>query len=420
MTERRRRSLDAEERRAIECADGFWRLGDAGYVSYRRSGTDRFEIVGHKYVGRALVGDIEVQVREKVPGTLLSLIGAATGAELRIEVADSPATEFDVVSRQLLAEFTRAAGRYIADRRVARYQYRHDTGPVLAGALDMPATMRLHATGRLGVFAYRQGAVVRDEPLDRLVLAGLDELDRAATALQLGPNTVYDARWLAGALDEVRDQDFLASSRAAFLAIGDDIERDPAALVEDVDLARLAAVALLHRGFEPDLPGQGEVPRAWFIDLETLFEQAVRETLRELLDSHDVDRGESYARRMFTGGSDASRTNPDIVVHRRGAVRAAGDVKYKSLATALGELPDDEEAPTKRTMKEGRPDLYQVLVHAASLNTDHAFLIYAGEDAYASRYLGRSATGCHTWTTQVRPTHLAQDLARFVGDFGLG
>ncbi|MBI5309503.1 MAG: hypothetical protein HZB14_00520 [Actinobacteria bacterium] len=412
--ERHRRQLDVKEWQAIEAAEGFWRLSDAGYVSYRRAGTDRFEIVGHKYVGRARVGGIEIQVREKVPGTLLSLIGAATGAELRIEKAESPATEFDVVSRHLLTEFTRAAGRYVSDRRVARYRYRRASGSVLAGRLDMPATMRLHAAGRLGIFAYREGAVVRDEPLDRLVLAGLDELDRAARVLRLDPSTVYDARWLAGALSEVRDQAFVTSSAATFLSLGDDIERDSSMLSDDVDLARLAAVALLHRGFEPNLPGHSDVPRAWFLDLETLFEQAVRETLRELLKSHEVDRGESYGRRMFTGGSDASRTNPDIVVHREGVVRAAGDVKYKSLTAALGELSDNEKAATQRPKKEGRPDLYQMLVHAASLDTDRAFLVYAGDGAYSSRYLGRSATGCRTWTAQVRPTHLTEDLARFI------
>jgi hypothetical protein len=364
-------------------------------------------------VGRALIGDVDVQVREKVPGTLRSLIGAATGAELRIEAAEAPATEFDLVSRHLMGEFTKAAGRYIAERRQARYSYRTASGPVLAGALNMPATMRLHATGRLGMFAYDSGTVVRDEQLDRLVLAGLDELDRSGPALQLDASTVYDARWLAGALDEVRDEAFLASPLDSFLGLADEMDRKDSALPADVDLARLAAVALLHRGFEPDLPGRGEVPRAWFLDLETLFEQAVRETLRQLLAGDEVDRGEGYARRMFSGGSDASRTNPDLVVHRNGIVRAVGDVKYKTLAVALDDATDEEETPVWRRKKEGRPDLYQVLVHAASLGNDRAFLVYAGDDSYACRYLGRSATGCHTWTAQVRPTNLTSDLARF-------
>lgn len=57
-------------------------------------------------------------------------------------------------------------------------------------------------------------------------------------------------------------------------------------------------------------------------------------------------------------------------------------------------------------------------MHAASLNTDRAFLVYAG-DAYTSRHLGLSATGCETWTAQVRPTHLVDDLGRFLRESGL-
>jgi hypothetical protein len=356
-----------------------------------------------------------VRVREKVPGTVLALAGAATASELRIEAVDSPATDFDAISRHLMAQFTRAAGRYVAERREPRYQYRNAQGPVLAGSLDMARTIQLHAQGKLGLFAYRQGVVVRDEPLDRLVLAGLDALDRSAVALGLDASTLYDARWLASALEEVRDQRFLSTTAPGFLEVGEVVESDRHRVVADVDLARLAAVALLHRGFEPDEPGSGTVPRALFVNLETLFEQAVRRTLRELLAPLKVDRGEGYERRLFTGGVDGSRTHPDLVVHDGQHVKAVGDVKYKSLARGEG-TSEDGELATSSSKKEGRPDIYQVLSHAASLGGSKAFLIYVGEDAYACRYLGRSATGCPTWTAQVRPRYLAEDLACFIAD----
>jgi hypothetical protein len=419
VTERRRRRLRSDEWQLLEQSEGFWRLVDAGYVSVRRLAADRYELSGHKYVGRALVDGLEIRVDEKVPGTLLSLVAAATGAELRIVEAEAPATEFDVVSRHLMGEFTAAAARYIADRRKPRYMYRQEQGPVLAGTLDMPRTMRLHATGRLGHFAFRQGFVVRDEPLDRLVLAGLESLDRAAEALQLAPSILYNARWLAGALAEVRDQSYLLTTEAALLVVADDIERGRDQLPDDVDVARLAVVALLHRGFEPELPQVDEVPRAWFVDLETLFEGAVRATLRQLLDTASVDRGEGFARRMFTQGADASRTYPDLVVHTGSDVLAVGDVKYKTLAAGFGEEEESgEDVPSEKRLKEGRPDLYQVLVHAASLDADKAFLVFAGE-SFGWRYPGVAATGAATWTAQVRPTELAIDLAAVLEHLGL-
>jgi hypothetical protein len=413
LTERRRRELPAAEWRHLMGLEEFWRLADAGYVSGHRSGSGRFELAAHAHVGRARLGGIELTVREKVPGTLAALVSAATGAELKIEHAESPATEFDLVSRHLMGEFIDAAGNYIAHRRRPRNRYREAVGPALAGSLDMAATMRLHAGGRRGLFAFDRGEVVRDEPLDRLVLAGLDEIDRSGDALALEPVVLHDARWLAGALEEVRDRRFLDTPRDGFLDLADDVAVDPAMLPADADLARLASVALLHRGFEPQAPIDEErVPRAWFVNLETLFERAVREALRELLPRREVDRGEAFPRRMFSGGEDASRTNPDLVVHGEGTVGAVGDVKYKSLSIT-GPSGEDREG------KQHRDDLYQLLVHTASLECERAFLVYASEGDCACRYLGRAATGCLTWVAQVRPAFLGEDLARLLDELGL-
>jgi McrBC 5-methylcytosine restriction system component len=383
-------------------------LADAGYVSYRRGDTGHGEIVGHQYVGRARFDGIELQVAEKVPGTLLALIGVATGADLRMTAAGSPETEFSAISRHLMGEFTRAAGRYIANRRKPRFVYREAQGPMLAGRLDMTATMRLHAAGRLGVFAFSQGAVVRDDPLDRVVLAGLKELDRTGPALELDAPTIYDARWLAGALDEVRDARFITTPLAEFLADSDSIEHEKDRTADEVDLARLAVVALLHRGFEPDGTSTDNVPRAWFVDLEKLFEKAVREVLRELLPAYDVDLGRVYERRMFSNGSDNSRVNPDIVIHSGPTVIATGDVKYKTLLERADEDRGNQSGPRRKGA--ARSDLYQLLVHAAALDGDRAFLIYAAERSPSLRFLGLSATGARTWVAEVRPTHLRRDL----------
>jgi hypothetical protein len=391
----------------------FWQLADAGYVSGRRAGSGRFEIAAHAHVGRARIGKVELTIGEKVPGTLSALIGAATGSELRIERAESPVSEFDLVSRHLMAEFVDASGHYIARRRRPRNRYRKATGPTLGGSLDMAATMRLHANGRLGLFAYERCEVVRDEPLDRLVLAGLDELDRSGRVLALDPAVVHDARWLAGALEEVRNPHFLHMQCEEFLQLGEDIAADPAVMSEDADLARLATVALLHHGFGPEGPVTGErVPRAWFLNLETLFERAVRDTLREMLSPRAVDRGEAFPRRMFNGGVDTSRTHPDLVVHDANTVEAVGDVKYKS-PSSPGAGGESGEA------RYNRGDLYQLLVHTSSLECGRAFLVYASEETYACRYLGRAATGCRTWAGQVRPTHLREDLGRLLDEVGV-
>lgn len=418
IRERTRRMLSDAERAAIDNEDRFWALVDAGYVSLRRLGKRDYEIGGHKYVGRAIAGDLELEVAEKADGAVRALVGAATGAEIRMEDLSAPAADFDEVSRHLIREFVHAAAAYVADRRQPRYQYVAAAGPVLGGVLDVTRTALLHASGRQQLFAYTSGRVIRDSLLDRVVLAALFEVDASAGALNLDAQTLYNARWLAGSLDEVRDAAFFSLNEAEHLANANDVDRAPDIHPFDRDLARLAAVTLLHRGFAPDDVLEQVIPRAWFIDLETLFEQAVRATLRVVLPTYAVDRGESFERRMFVGGSDHSRTNPDLVIVCGSDVAAVGDVKYKSLREAV---PDAGGADTdeRRRKKEGRPDLYQVLVHASSLEADKAFLLFVSDDVYACRYLGRAATGSDTWAAQVRPGHLRDDLNRFTAEIGL-
>jgi hypothetical protein len=414
VAERGRRALSEPEWLALDASEELWDLCSRGLFSIRRSGFGSYEIAGNQYVGRATVPGLELVIAEKVEGTLPALISAATSGMVRVERAPSPTAEFDRIARLLVEEFTAAAGLYIASRRAPRYRYRPDSGPVLAGTLDMPATMRLHAAGRIDRFAFQRGEIVRDTPLDQLVLAALDELGRASRALELSPETVFEARWLAGALAEVRTAAFSGLDQADLLSIADSIAADRYSLADDADLARLASVVLLHQGFGGEQAGGETAPRSWFINLERLFEQAVRQTLDRLLPARDVDKGSRFERRMFVGGADSSRTNPDLVVGDGTRLVAVGDVKYKSLSEASGEgrRPNERE-------RGSRPDLYQVLVHAASLSCRKAFLVYVSDAAYGCRYLGRSATGCQTWTVQVRPHALEADLARLSDELEL-
>jgi 5-methylcytosine-specific restriction endonuclease McrBC regulatory subunit McrC len=419
VVERGRRRLAEQEALILNGAESFWQLAAAGYFSVRRTGPHVEEIVGGKYVGRAVDADNELVVVEKAHGAVRALVGAATGAELRIERAPSPETEFDIVSRHLMTEFTRAANAYVSERRVPRYVYKEAAGPTLGGSIDLPRTMRLHASGRPNHFAFSEGHVVRDEPLDRVVLAALNELDGAGRSLGLDDDTLYLSRTLAAALEEVRDEAFIATATEEHLAAADTVERDDRTGDLDRDLARLASIALMHRGFEPDRVATGTVPRAWFIDLETLFESAIRAAAGQLLPGWTVDRGEEFDRLMFTGGEDHSRVNPDVVIYGPAGAAAVGDAKYKSLRIGLGERDDPEEGSVARHRKEGRPDLYQLLAHAASLRAPAAFLAYVSDADFSMRRLGHSATGCATWVAELRPTHLKDDLATLLSAMGL-
>jgi len=415
-TERRTRTLASHEWAAIEQNTAFWRLLAEGYIGVSQVDVGRYEIRGNQYVGRAIAGDVELIVKEKVAGALEALVSFASGSELLLDdAADSPASEFDRVSMALMREFVRAAGRYIAERREPRFRYQQMSGAALGGSFDPPRTLRLHARGQRHLLAYSAGRVVRDSPLDRVTLAALDEIDRAGPMLGVEASTLFQARWLAGALEDVRDEKFHLAERDDFLAAAETLASRPDVEFVDRDLAKLATVVILHQGFEWSAARTEVVPRAWFIDLERLFEQAVRRGLRDECDSHRVDRGEPLARRLFSGGVDSSKVNPDLVVRDGSLVQAVGDVKYKSLhvedEAATGGLRDAKGA--------GRQDLYQLLVHASSLGAATAFLVYPAEATYRVRYLGRSSSGIATWTAEVRPHHLRKDLGQLVDDLRL-
>jgi 5-methylcytosine-specific restriction endonuclease McrBC regulatory subunit McrC len=208
---------------------------------------------------------------------------------------------------------------------------------------------------------------------------------------------------LAGALTEVRDQSFLRTARSKFTDTATELEIDPQAHGDEVDLARLATVILLQRGFDLESGGPN-TPRAWFIDLETLFERAVRHTLKGLLAPFEVDKGASVNRRIFFPGADEGLANPDLVVRQGRRVHAVGDVKYKSL----------DETEGNDSKRQSRADLYQLLVHASALGSTKAFLVYPAEDRYLARHHGDAATGADTWTFAVRPQSLVDDLEAVV------
>jgi hypothetical protein len=408
--------LVSAEWEALANNDAFWRLVESGFISVAQTGVGKHELRGQKYVGRAIIGRNELIVQEKVPGTLPALLAFATGSEVVIARAQAAAAEFDAVSRALMQEFVRAAGVYIANRRVPEYEYRDAVGASLGGPLDVPRTLRLHARGFSHVVAFAAGSVVRKTPLDKVTLAALDEIDRSGVALGVVPETVYTSRWLAGALEEIRDDSYFELTHADLLDMADGIITTSETAAEDRDLAQLAAVVLLHHGFDWTAVATDLVPRAWFIDLETLFEHAVRMQLQELLPSWRVDRGERLAGRLFTDGSDRSRVNPDVVVHDSNDVLIAADVKYKSLRA--GEDAADLIAAGKRK-KPGRSDLYQLLVHAKALEAPTALLIYPSDVKYELRHLGRSATGAETWAAEVRAWALSTDLAKVANALGV-
>ena len=136
------------------------------------------------------------------------------------------------------------------------------------------------------------------------------------------------------------------------------------------------------------------MPRTWFLNLENLFEAAVRNVLAGLCD-HGVKvyRGGEAPQAIFNKENKEYRANPDIVIASSAEEPHVGDVKYKSF---------DGSAASG--------DVYQLLVHAEAFGAKSAFLIFPGE-SYSVRKLGASRGGIDTAFFSIRVQHLREDLA---------
>jgi hypothetical protein len=167
---------------------------------------------------------------------------------------------------------------------------------------------------------------------------------------------------------EVLTRSALLAAEATELADAPPPERE--------DLLSLASLLLSHQSLEPDAPVLRSAPRAWFVNLEALFERVVLASLRAAAPrGMRVAKGGPDGRAVFpdTGHLEA---DPDLVIGQPAA--AVGDVKYKTW---------DGDATAS--------DLYQLLVHASTFEANEAFLVFPA-DHFEEVDLGVSTTGCRS------------------------
>jgi hypothetical protein len=123
------------------------------------------------------------------------------------------------------------------------------------------------------------------------------------------------------------------------------------------DVISLAGAVLDAAGFGGSEPWQRYIERSWFVNLETFFEEAIRNVVQQLLGTNFTVESAQYRPPLFDQMLQRYRANPDIVVFdsTRAAV-AVGDAKYKDL---IG-WPSSS-------------DVHELLAHAAAYRSSRAF-----------------------------------------------
>lgn len=383
-------ALLAEER-------SFRRLLKSGIVAATLMPNGRTRLDGACYVGWARCGDVEVEIQEKVPGALKTLLSYATNAAFRVEHLPSPASDLGVLAVMLVQQFLSAVTDYTSRAREFVYERQRGVGVLVGGRIDIAASVRLRARGFGHLLAFDRDVVSFRAPLNRVILGALMEVERLAKVIGLGTGDLAVARGLALLFGDCRDVEVLFGDRSALVQSASDLAASGCTAPLQSDIAALASAILAHESFERRTATWREVPRAWFLNLERLFEHAVVSELRKVATpGANVGRGGERPRGVFRGGRGAYGANPDIVVTGLGGKVAVGDVKYKNW-----------------TGSASAPDIYQLLVHTAAFAGTVCFLVYP-HDEYQATWLGEAVTGrdTDTWLFALDVRNLGDGVAR--------
>lgn len=266
---------------------------------------------------------------------------------------------FEVLVRALIA-----AVREVAQEGVLReYTRREEDLSTVRGRIrGLDTIRRLHSRGLFSRVSCRYYDLAIDHPLNRLIKYALWYSARHLIAK--GAKDKKLPRELSGLyqyfdpvpldlsmqfIDEARSylaKRHLPSIRSYYLSACD----AAFAVISDSGL---------------DLLGEGrDIHLASFlVDMETVFEQYVRNVLKEapliLEDGLSVLDGNSEAKDWLFGDTKVHEAKPDIVVKRDAEVRLIGDVKYKP--------------------KLSEHDRYQVISHALSYGARRSFIVMPAE-----------------------------------------
>jgi len=329
-----------------------------------------------------------LEIVEKIPGALASLLSFATNDAFRQERIKSAASELGDLAALLIATFLSELKAYVSKGREGFYRTESFTGSLVGGRINLTRTISLRSRGLRHVVSFEKHALSRNTQKNRLFLSALREIQDIADIIHLEEDQITKARELAMIFEDCSDFEVLFARRSL-------VERAEALLSQnspEQDLIALAGVILSNTSFEYQNPILGSVPRTWFLSLEVLFEKAIRKTLRRTLPLIDVRSGRERSRPIFSTQANLYRANPDLVLTQQNVVCAVGDVKYKSW-TGLA-IADD---------------IYQLLVHTMTFEATKAFLIYPN-DRFESVYLGTSSTGFPVWLFAVDLNNLARDI----------
>lgn len=340
------------------------------------------------YVGRLVVpGQFIIDIREPYPGTVAACL-AITTPRGRAGDQISPSANLMLSPWSVIAiAFQRVLSDYVLYGIERRYISEVITTSRPRGRIDLGATItRVRSRGREDRVVCVPRILTEDTPLNRIVLAAAIRAEHLL--LRDGFNEpLRKVRLALKALSGVRREvaPDIAAARVSLLTTN---ERP----------RKLLSLAELLINGVPALPPDGsqdpEYPMSAWVNVESLFEEAVRSSVRTAIGGRGSVRPgygdgvtlfEHLAKDPITRKKAA---NPDVVIRHEGQVILL-DAKYRR----------HEEDFT-----EG--ELYQLIAHAGAYRATAAALVTPSRNSDGSpeRWIGRGKDGIEYWVISVDPS----------------
>ncbi|WP_292662757.1 hypothetical protein [Mesorhizobium sp.] len=370
----------------------FWQLVSQNIIQAEAGAAGRWRLRGNCYVGRAIVGDIMLEVTEKFAGAfeLLVGLGALKGPKLLKATSPiSPSTGSTVI---LIALFLRSVRRYLSGWKVSSYIKVPDAGALIGGRLNIPRTIRLRTRGASHQAAFERTVLTDDLPFNRCIYAALRQVERIGSVISLPHSEIAAARVLRLGLSECLPGVLSARpgelSDVAFREAQRDHGRQ-----ELNDVITLAGAVLDAAGFGGADTWKRSVEHAWFVNLESFFEEAIRQTIRTALGGAATVTSAQNRPSLFRPATSRYRANPDVVISFvEPTTTAIADAKYKDFSTW--------PAPA---------DIHELIAHASAYKATKALLFFPADGAFLVRPFGISTSGCQVWAYGI-------SFQNFVGD----
>jgi hypothetical protein len=349
---------------------------------------------GTCYVGRAFINGLVVEISEKFAGAFETLVSLGPLKAPKVMQTPSPVAKSSGSTAILVSLFVRSVRAYLSGFKKVAYVRVPDAGTVAGGRLDVTRTLRLRAKGKAHQIAFDRSVLSADLPFNRCIFAALREIEHLAKLENISALDVAGARALGATLAECLPA--VLSARPGELA--DIAAREAAARharPESRDVISLAGAILDAAGFGGRELFNRQVERSWFVNLETFFEEAIRNVVAGLLGAGFSVSSAQERPPVFSQLPQRYRANPDLVIRNDAGTVAIGDAKYKEL--------DGWPTPA---------DVHELLVHASAYRAPKALLFFPSDGEFWQRSFGKSSSGCDVWLFGIRFNAFAADVGR--------